>query len=88
MLHGEARVFKPAKLYQVEFKGTTHYHGYPGHRPGLFSSHGEREGEAGVPACGSWLNAGGGGDPLTGTGVSPWNSSCAEICDGTSWLYN
>ena len=41
MLHGEAKVFKPAKLYQAELKSTTHYRGYPGQRQGLLSSHGE-----------------------------------------------
>jgi hypothetical protein len=34
------------------------------------SSHGEREREAGAPALAGRGFAGGGGDPLTGTGVS------------------
>jgi len=34
----------------------------------LCSSRGEREEEAGAPACGSWLEAGGGGDVSPGNG--------------------
>jgi CRP-like cAMP-binding protein len=43
----------------------------------LIGSHGEREGEIGVPACGSQLDAGGRGEPFAGTGVSPIN--CREV---------